>query len=39
MTIHPFKIYKNPINKGIEEQLQNGVTVPSNALRILALIP
>ena len=31
--------FVNPINKGMEEQLQNGVTVPSKALNILALIP
>jgi len=29
----------NPMNNGMEEQLQNGVTVPSNALNIFALIP
>jgi hypothetical protein len=29
----------NPMNKGIEEQEQNGVTVPSNAARVLAPIP
>lgn len=28
-----------PINKGIDEQEQNGVRVPSNAPRIFALIP
>jgi hypothetical protein len=27
------------INSGIEEQLQNGVTVPSNAPNIFAVIP
>ncbi|BCN31034.1 hypothetical protein bsdtb5_23290 [Anaeromicropila herbilytica] len=31
--------FENPINRGIEEQLQNGVIVPSKALRILAFIP
>jgi hypothetical protein len=29
----------NPINKGIDEQEQNGVTVPSNAPIIFAVIP
>ena len=28
-----------PINKGIDEQEQNGVTVPSNAETIFAVIP
>ena len=28
-----------PINSGMEEQEQNGVTVPSNAPMILAQIP
>jgi hypothetical protein len=29
----------NPINKGIDEQEQNGVTVPSRAAMIFAHIP
>lgn len=29
----------NPINNGIEEQEQNGVTVPSNAAIVFAPIP
>ena len=29
----------NPMNSGIDEQEQNGVTVPSKALRILAVTP
>ena len=29
----------NPINSGIEEHEQNGVTVPSNAAMIFAHIP
>ena len=29
----------NPINSGIEEHEQNGVTVPSRAAKILALMP
>ena len=28
-----------PINKGIDEQEQNGVTVPSNAETIFSVIP
>jgi hypothetical protein len=31
--------FVNPMNKGIDEQLQKGVTVPNNALKIFALIP
>lgn len=31
--------FVNPINIGIEEQLQKGVTVPSKALKIFAFIP
>ena len=31
--------FVNPINKGIEEQEQNGVTVPSSAPSVFALIP
>ena len=31
--------FVNPINKGIEEQEQNGVTVPSSAEMIFAQIP
>ncbi len=31
--------FENPINRGMEEQLQNGVIVPSNALSIFAFIP
>ena len=29
----------NPINRGMDEQEQNGVTVPSNAAMIFAVIP
>ncbi|MPN55196.1 hypothetical protein SDC9_202875 [bioreactor metagenome] len=29
----------NPMKSGIEEQEQNGVIVPSNAAKILAVIP
>ena len=29
----------NPINKGIDEQEQNGVTVPSSAATVFAPIP
>ena len=29
----------NPINKGMDEQEQNGVTVPNRAARIFAHIP
>ena len=29
----------NPINRGMEEQEQKGVTVPSNAAKMLAPIP
>ena len=31
--------FVKPINIGIDEQLQKGVTVPSKALKILAFIP
>lgn len=31
--------FVKPINIGMEEQEQNGVTVPSNAPKILAVIP
>ena len=31
--------FVNPINKGIDEQEQNGVTVPSNAAMIFAPVP
>jgi hypothetical protein len=31
--------FVKPINKGMEEQLQKGVTVPSKALNIFALRP
>jgi hypothetical protein len=39
VTLNGSPAFVKPMNRGIDEQLQNGVTVPKSALRVLAVTP